>query len=42
MHMPLVEAAQQADGSYDFTHMFEDIRPYLKGADIAAANLRLP
>ena len=39
MHMPLVEAAQQADGSYDFTHMFEDIRPYLKGADIAAANL---
>jgi poly-gamma-glutamate capsule biosynthesis protein CapA/YwtB (metallophosphatase superfamily) len=29
----------QADGTYDFTHMFEDIRSYLKGADIVTANL---
>ncbi|HZK35194.1 MAG TPA: CapA family protein [Bacillota bacterium] len=38
MHMPLVNAASTADG-YDFRHFFDDIKPYLEGADIAMANL---
>ena len=39
MHMPMVRAGLQADGSYDFNHFFEDIRPYLEGADIVTGNL---
>jgi poly-gamma-glutamate capsule biosynthesis protein CapA/YwtB (metallophosphatase superfamily) len=39
MHMPLVDSAAKADGTYDFTQLFEDIKPYLEGADIVTANL---
>lgn len=39
MHMPLVDSGRQADGTYDLTHLFEDISSYLKGADIVTANL---
>jgi poly-gamma-glutamate capsule biosynthesis protein CapA/YwtB (metallophosphatase superfamily) len=39
MHMPQVRAGQQSDGTYDFTHFFEDIMPYLEGADIVTGNL---
>lgn len=38
-HMPVVNSGLQADGTYDLTHVFEDIRPYLEGADIVTANL---
>ena len=39
MHDPQVEAGLQADGTYHFNHFFEDIQPYLKGADIVMGNL---
>lgn len=39
VHMHQLKAAKQPDGSYDFTEVFEDIRPYLQEADIAMANL---
>jgi poly-gamma-glutamate synthesis protein (capsule biosynthesis protein) len=39
MHMPQVMAGLQADGTYDFNHFFNDIKPYLEGADIVTGNL---
>ena len=39
VHMHQLKAAKQSDGSYDFTEVFEDIRPYLEEADIAMGNL---
>lgn len=39
VHMHQLKAAKQPDGNYDFTEVFEDIRPYLQEADIAMANL---
>ena len=39
MHKPLIEAAAQADGTYDFSHMFRYIREYVQKADYAVANL---
>lgn len=39
VHMHQLKAAKEADGSYDFTEVFEDIRPYIEEADIAMGNL---
>ena len=46
MHMPIFDdltkynsAVQQADGSYDFTCVFEHLAPYTLGYDYAVANL---
>jgi poly-gamma-glutamate capsule biosynthesis protein CapA/YwtB (metallophosphatase superfamily) len=39
MHMPQVRAGQRSDSTYDYTHFFEDIRPYLEGAEIVTGNL---
>ncbi|NLI61158.1 MAG: CapA family protein [Clostridiales bacterium] len=39
VHMHQLKAARQADESYDFTGVFEDIRPYLEEADLAIGNL---
>lgn len=39
VHMHQLKAAKEADGTYDFTGVFDDIRPYLEEADIAMGNL---
>lgn len=39
MHGPQITAGLQEDGSYDFKHFFDDIKPYLEGADIVMGNL---
>jgi len=39
MHGPQVEAGLKDDGTYDFDHFFEHIRPYLENADITIGNL---
>jgi poly-gamma-glutamate capsule biosynthesis protein CapA/YwtB (metallophosphatase superfamily) len=39
VHMNQLKAAREADGTYDFTGVFEDIKPYLEEADIAMGNL---
>lgn len=38
-HMPQVRAAQQPDGSYDYTACFRYIRPFWEAADFAIVNL---
>jgi poly-gamma-glutamate capsule biosynthesis protein CapA/YwtB (metallophosphatase superfamily) len=38
MHLPLVTNAETKDG-YDFTPMFEPVRPWIEAADLAVANL---
>lgn len=35
MHMPLVESGRQSDGSYDYSHIFTELQPYITDADIA-------
>lgn len=39
VHMHQLKAAKEPDGSYNFTEVFEDIKPYLEEADIAMGNL---
>ncbi len=39
MHMPLVNASLKSDGTYDFTPIFNDIKPYLQDGDLVLANL---
>ncbi len=39
VHLNQLKAAKQSDGSYDFTQVFQDIKPYLEEADIAMGNL---
>ena len=39
VHAHQLKAAKQSDGSYDFTEVFKDIKPYLEEADIAIGNL---
>lgn len=39
MHMPVVNAHLQDDGSYDFTSAFQYLREYASAADYAIANL---
>ncbi|HHY82657.1 MAG TPA: CapA family protein [Clostridiales bacterium] len=39
MHMPQVRAGKKSDGTYDFSHFFEDIKPFLENGDIVMGNL---
>ena len=41
-HMPQVNAAKQADGSYDYSPCFRYIKPYVQSADLAIVNLEVP
>lgn len=41
-HMPQVNAAKQADGSYDYTPCFRYVKPYIQQADLAILNLEVP
>lgn len=38
-HMPQVNAALQADGTYNFDSCFDDVRSIMSGADICMANV---
>lgn len=38
-HMPVLDAAKQPDGSYDFSGIMAAAKPYVSGADFAVANL---
>lgn len=42
MHAAQIEAARQADGSYDFTDCFTAVSPYISEADYAVVNLEAP
>jgi len=39
MHLPLVRTSQVAENEWDFTPLFEPVRPWIEGADLAIANL---
>jgi poly-gamma-glutamate synthesis protein (capsule biosynthesis protein) len=39
MHLMLVDAARQKDGSWDFSSIFADTKPWVASADVAIANL---
>ena len=39
MHMPVIDASIRSGGTYDFTHVFKYVEPYVSAADYAAANL---
>ena len=41
-HMPQVNAAKQADGSYDYSPCFRYIKDYVQSADLAILNLEVP
>ena len=41
-HMPQVNAAKQADGSYDYSPCFRYVKDYLQSADLAIVNLEVP
>lgn len=38
-HLPLVLAARNPDGTFDYTPVFAGVRPYFAAADLAAVNL---
>ena len=40
-HMPQIMAAQQADGSYDYTPCFRYVKDYVSSADLAIVNLEV-
>ncbi len=35
LHMPVINSGRQADGTYDYSHIFEKLQPIFKDADIA-------
>ncbi len=35
LHMPVVNSGKKADGSYDYSHLFEKLQPTIKNADLA-------
>ncbi|MEW8978277.1 MAG: CapA family protein [Symbiobacterium sp.] len=39
MHLPLVYSSALPDGGWDFRPLFEPVRPWIEGADLAIANL---
>ena len=41
VHGPVIQAAKESDGSYDFTSMYEYIAPYFKEYDLMVANLEV-
>lgn len=42
MHQRQIDAALQADGSYDYTPCFETVKPWVSSADLAVVNLETP
>jgi poly-gamma-glutamate capsule biosynthesis protein CapA/YwtB (metallophosphatase superfamily) len=44
IHSPVYERAQAlaGGGGYDFTPMFEQVRPYVRGADVALCHVEVP
>ncbi|WP_342542467.1 CapA family protein [Paenisporosarcina sp. FSL H8-0542] len=38
LHQPVYKDAKTTDGTYDFTAMFEKVKPFIESADIAVAN----
>lgn len=38
LHQPVYKDAKMSDGRYDFTAMFEKVKPFIESADIAVAN----
>lgn len=41
MHMPLIKAAKQSDGTYDFSSIFSEAKPYFEQFDLMTANLEV-
>lgn len=41
IHKPVLRSAKQSDGTYDFTSMFQYIKPYASQMDYAAINVEL-
>lgn len=39
MHRPQIDAARTPEGTYDLSGVFEGVAPWLRGADLAIANL---
>lgn len=39
MHLPLVHSSALPDGGWDFTPLFQPVRPWIEAADMAIANL---
>lgn len=39
MHLPVINSGRQADGSYDFSEIFQYLTPYVSAADYAVINL---
>ena len=35
MHMPVINSGKQPDGSYEYSHIFKELQPYIKDSDIA-------
>lgn len=35
LHMPVINSGKQADGSYEYSHLFEKLQPMIKDADVA-------
>ena len=35
MHMPVVNSGKKDDGSYEYSHIFKKLQPYIKDSDIA-------
>lgn len=38
LHSPVMDDAAKRNGSYDFSPMFKEVKPFIEGADIAVAN----
>ena len=38
LHSPVMDDAAKENGSYDFTQMFKEVKPFIEEADIAVAN----
>lgn len=42
IHTPIIRAYAQGDGSYDFTEIYKDVKPYFEAYDCMIANLEVP
>lgn len=41
MHSPQIKDGQQIDGSYNFNHVFKEVKPYLSQVDYAVGNFEM-
>lgn len=41
-HQKQIDTSRRADGTYDYTHMFDSLRDYISEADYAVVNLETP